>query len=255
MPLVIGFVALIGAALLLTSAVTDASFADVITGKAGQQYRSNTTAAQASTPSSSSGSSVGSAVAAGAAGSPTVVNNSGYTNPLQHVTTWERTDQGVDAQLPIGAPIVAPAEIKIMGVIPNWYDGQPYIWWKILSGPDAGRYQYVAEQITDLAPVGSVLQAGQAIAKYASSGSAIEFGWSTASGETLAMSTTGYTEGYATTAGKDMRDWLNSLGAGAGTGAGLSIGAGADPDDAAAAVAREAEADLHAITTAGYRYR
>lgn len=251
MPLVIGFVALLGAALLLTSAVADASFADVITGKAGQSYRTNAAAAATAGGSSSAG---GAASAPGSSAFPTTVSNSGYTNPLQHVTSWERTDQGVDAVLPVGAPIVAPAKVKIIGVIPNWYAGQPYVWWQILTGPDAGKYQYVAEQITDLAPVGSVLEAGQTIANYASSGTAIEYGWSTASGETLAMATTGYTEGYATAAGKNLRDWLNSLGAGAGTGAGLSIGAGPDIDDAAAAVKHELDADLHAITTPGYRY-
>lgn len=183
---------------------------------------------------------------------PVTINNSGYTNPLQHVTNWERTDQGVDANMPVGAPIVAPGKVQILGVEPDWYNGQPFIYWKLLDGPDAGQVQYVAEQITNLAPVNSVLQAGQPIANYAASGTGIEYGWATASGQTLAMATTGYTEGYATTAGKDMRVWLNSLGAGAGTGAGLSIGAGADPDDAAKAIAAELRAFRNKITTPGY---
>jgi hypothetical protein len=250
-PLVVGFVAALAAVLLLTSGVTDASFADVIKGKAGELFRANQTPGATSSSSSTSTASSGTS---GGGNFPVVVAKSGYTNPLQHVTTWERTDQGVDATMPVGAPIVAPAKVKIMGVIPNWYAGQPYIWWKILTGPDAGKYQYVAEQITNLAPVGTVLQPGQTIATYASSGSAIEYGWSTASGETLAMATTGYTEGYATTAGKNLRQWLNSLGAGAGTGAGLSIGAGPDIDDAAAAVKHEAQALKHAITTPGYEF-
>jgi hypothetical protein len=65
MQLVIGFVALIGAALLLTSAVTDASFADVISGKAGAAFRSNEAA---SSSSSSSSGATGSAAAQGSAG-------------------------------------------------------------------------------------------------------------------------------------------------------------------------------------------
>ncbi|HWD76346.1 MAG TPA: phage tail tip lysozyme [Solirubrobacteraceae bacterium] len=54
MPLVLGFVALLGAALLLTSAVTDASFADVIHGKAGQIYKSPSPSSSSTTPAASS---------------------------------------------------------------------------------------------------------------------------------------------------------------------------------------------------------
>jgi hypothetical protein len=43
MVLVIGFAELLGATLLLVSAVSGASFADVITGKAAQKYRQNAT--------------------------------------------------------------------------------------------------------------------------------------------------------------------------------------------------------------------
>jgi len=50
-PLAIGLIALVGAVLLLGSGITDASFADVLTGKAGQIFREN------QTPATSSGSS------------------------------------------------------------------------------------------------------------------------------------------------------------------------------------------------------
>ena len=50
----------------------------------------------------------------------------------------------------------------------------------------------------------------------ASSGTGIEYGWSTPSGITLAVATTGYEEGQVTPAGRAMRAWLNGLGAGAG---------------------------------------
>jgi hypothetical protein len=141
-----------------------------------------------------------------------------YIDPLQYVDHWERTDQGVDANLPVGAPILAPGLIKILAVIPNWYAGQPLVYFELLDGPDAGKAQYVAEEITDLAPPGSILQRGQVIARYASSGTGIEYGWSTLSGVTLARATTGYEEGQVTPAGQLMRDWLNALGANAGSG-------------------------------------
>jgi len=143
-------------------------------------------------------------------------NGAGYIDPLQYVNHWERTDQGVDATLPVGAPILAPGQVKILGIEPDWYAGQPLIYFELLNGPDAGKVQYVAEEITDLAPAGSILQQGQVIARYAPSGTAIEYGWSTLNGITLARATTGYEEGEITPAGTSMRNWLNSLGANAG---------------------------------------
>lgn len=144
------------------------------------------------------------------------VNNATYIDPLRYVTVWERTDQGVDAQMPVGAPILAPCTVKILAIIPDWYLTQPLVYFELLDGPDAGREQYVAEQITDIAPAGTILQQGQVIARYAPTGTAIEYGWSTLNGITLARATSGYEEGEITPAGRAMRAWLNSLGANAG---------------------------------------
>jgi hypothetical protein len=143
-------------------------------------------------------------------------NGATYIDPLQYVDHWERTDQGVDANLPVGAPILAPGTIKILAIIPDWYAGQPLVYYELLDGPDAGRLQYVAEEITDIARPGLILQKGQVVARYARSGTGIEFGWSTINGVTLAMATSGYEEGQVTPAGRAMRDWLNALGANAG---------------------------------------
>jgi hypothetical protein len=146
------------------------------------------------------------------------VTSATYIDPLRYVTVWERTDQGVDARMPVGAPILAPCAVKILAVIPNWYAGQPLVYFELLAGPDAGKVQYVAEQITQIAPAGSILPAGQAIARFAASGTAIEYGWSTVTGVTLARATTGYEEGQVTPAGRWIRAWLNGLGANAGSG-------------------------------------
>jgi hypothetical protein len=146
------------------------------------------------------------------------VTSARYINPLQFVTAWGRTDQGVDATMPVGAPILAPCRVKILAIEPDWYAGQPLVYFELLDGPDAGKVQYVAEQITDIAPPGAILQQGQAIARYAPSGTAIEYGWSTLNGVTLAKATTGYEEGQVTPAGLSIRAWLNSLGANAGSG-------------------------------------
>lgn len=146
----------------------------------------------------------------------TKTSSASYIDPLQYVTVWERTDQGVDAILPVGAPILAPGTIKILAIEPDWYAGQPLVYFELLNGRDAGSVQYVAEEITDIAPPGSILQQGQVIARYAKTGTAIEYGWSTPSGITLAVATTGYEEGEITPAGRSMRAWLNKLGANAG---------------------------------------
>ena len=143
-------------------------------------------------------------------------DNATSLNPLQYVNHWERTDQGVDANMPVGAPILAPCPVKILAVIPNWYAGQPLIYFELLDGPQAGQVQYVAEEITALAEPGSILAKGQVIARYAASGTGIEYGWSTLNGVTLARVTGGYEEGQVTPAGVYMRDWLNALGANAG---------------------------------------
>jgi hypothetical protein len=139
-----------------------------------------------------------------------------YIDPLRYVSVWERTDQGVDAVMPVGAPILAPSRVKILGMVPDWYAGQPLIYFELLAGPQAGKIQYVAEEITDLARPGTIFQQGQAIARFARSGTGIEYGWSTTNGVTLARATTGAEGGAMTAAGRWMRSWLNSLGAGAG---------------------------------------
>jgi hypothetical protein len=145
------------------------------------------------------------------------VTSATYIDPLRYVSVWERTDQGVDATMPVGAPILAPCKVKVLAIIPGWYAGQPLVYFELLNGPDAGKVQYVAEEITSIVPGGTILQQGQPIARFARVGTGIEYGWSTLNGVTLARATTGYEEGQATPAGQSIRNWLNSLGAHAGS--------------------------------------
>ena len=116
----------------------------------------------------------------------------------------------------VGALILAPCPVKVLASEAGWYAGQPLVYFELLAGLDAGKVQYVAEQITNIAPPGTFLQQGQAIAQYARSGTGIEYGWSTPNGITLARATTGYEEGQITPAGRSIRAWLNALGANAG---------------------------------------
>lgn len=149
---------------------------------------------------------------AGAAGSFPGLATSGLVHGAGTVTPgnlssyfqgWKigRTDQGVDISNSPGAPLPAIGTSKVIGVIPNWFDGEPFVWLQALDGPLKGRYYYYAEQLTNIAPVGSVLQNGATVANYAGSGTGVEAGLATASGSTLARATTGYTEGQVTPAG------------------------------------------------------
>jgi len=123
-----------------------------------------------------------------------------------------RTDMGVDVCLNPGDPIRAIGNGTVVGILRDWYAGQPYIWYQLSGGPHAGEYVYVTEQIDHLARIGQSLQAGDVIARYAKSGSCLETGWSMADGETQAQATTGYKDGQVTAAGVSFARFLLSLG-------------------------------------------
>ena len=119
---------------------------------------------------------------------------------------------GVDFCLTPGEPIRAVGDGVVVRISWDWWEHQPYIWYQLLDGPYAGRYVYVAEQITCLGRVGSQLSAGGPLAYYKKSGTCIETGWSAADGATLAQATTGYQEGQVTLAGVSFAHFLISLG-------------------------------------------
>jgi hypothetical protein len=94
----------------------------------------------------------------------------------------------------------------------DWFEGQPYIWYRLIDGPDTGRYVYVAEEINRLARIGTQLSAGQPVAYFTNSGTCIEMGWGTPGWQTLAQATTGYYEGERTLAGMSFAHFLISRG-------------------------------------------
>jgi murein DD-endopeptidase MepM/ murein hydrolase activator NlpD len=143
----------------------------------------------------------------------TAADYTGYVNPLGgDLYRTARTDMGVDFCLAPGEPIRAIGDGVVIGISPNWFRHQPYIWYQLLDGPYAGRYVYVAEQIRKLARIGTQLTAGQPLAYYKKSGTCIEMGWSAADGATLAQATTGYYEAQITRAGVSFAHFLISLG-------------------------------------------
>jgi hypothetical protein len=148
----------------------------------------------------------------------------GYTNPFEQATgiAWERTDEGVDAAMQPGSPLVAFAPSKVMALVP-FYAGQPAIVLEITAGPLAGAWWYLAEEVIPTVIAGQSVAAGQTIATYAPAGTGIEIGWWTPNGG-YPLAHAVYAEGNATPAGADFRDLLQALGANPGTGAGRSRG-------------------------------
>ncbi len=148
------------------------------------------------------------------------LKGSGYTNPLPGAT-WEGTDQGVDASMRNGAPILALGDSQVTN-IHTFYKGQPIITMRLLNGPDAGRFWYVSEAINSPLRVGQTVRAGQTIGTYNINGTGLELGWAgNAGGATLTQTTAPQQiaarhTAAGTTAGRSFRNFLNGLGAGAG---------------------------------------
>src|SRR5207302_2886613 len=88
----------------------------------------------------------------------------GYVNPFPKDVRLGRTDMGVDANMSPGEAIVAPGRSRVLGIMPNWYSGQPYVGLQLLDGPMKGRNYFLAEQINVGVHPGQVIEAGQPIA-------------------------------------------------------------------------------------------
>jgi hypothetical protein len=151
-----------------------------------------------------------------------------YADPVPG-GTYVRTDQGVDISAPPGTAVDAISNETLVGIIPNWFKGQPLYWFR-QTGTNV--YNYVAEQFRSTLRIGDTVKQGQQIGEVAPSGTGLELGWATASGQTLARATTGYKEGDVTRAGQNYRNLvIRSRGGTAPTYAGTRPGgspAGAD---------------------------
>lgn len=125
-----------------------------------------------------------------------------YVNPVPGQSLG-RTDQGVDIAAPPGTPVYAIADEKLVGVIPDWFRGQPFYYFKELG---SGVINYVAEQFRTNLKVGDTVHAGQQIGSVAPSGTGLELGF--AKNEAAARAghpSPGYTEGTAMPLGRQYR--------------------------------------------------
>ena len=129
----------------------------------------------------------------------------GYTNPFEKATglVWERTDQGVDARMNAGSPLLAFAPSKVQLIVGDFYAGEPAIVFEVMAGPLAGKWWYWSEQIQPTVSQGEAVAAGQVVATYAPAGTGIEIGWWTPNGG-YPLGHPGYAEGLATHSGRGL---------------------------------------------------
>jgi hypothetical protein len=121
---------------------------------------------------------------------PLALASAGYVNPLAGATLKpERIDMGVDYAGSGTLVAIGTARLTYVGTSETGWPGA-FIEYRLLAGPDAGRYVYYAEGVipTPRLHVGQTVAAGQAIATivpYYATG--IELGWGAgASTETYA---------------------------------------------------------------------
>lgn len=126
-----------------------------------------------------------------------------YVEPVPGGTIG-RTDQGVDISAPPGTRVRAITRERLVGIIRNWYNGQPFYWFQQLNsrGRPTGQYNYVAEQFRSRLRIGQTVQAGQTIGTVAPTGTGLELGFATRSGQTLAAAQRGYGGSQSSPAGR-----------------------------------------------------
>lgn len=151
---------------------------------------------------------------------PTVTTSApafSYVNPFRF-GSWSpsRIDEGVDWIPTVTSPVVAIGDgvVTYSSMSSGWPAGG-FITYRLTSGSHAGLYIYVAEHITNLLPVGSVVRAGQQIATALPGYPWTEWGWAAPSGPEPAASAryNGAPDGTATPGGKAFARFLISLGA------------------------------------------
>jgi biotin carboxyl carrier protein len=201
----LAFAELLGGGILITAGISGNTVQDVFAGAVSLK----------SFDTSSADTGGGATPAAGVSAAP-AAGGAGAVNPFALAKDLHigRVDQGVDASMAPGSPILAPLPSRVVRIDPSWYAGQPGIFFQVTQGPYKGRFWYLAEQIDPNVKVGDKVAAGEQVATYAQHGTAIEIGWAANAVETLARATTGYVEGHATHAGSDFQRFLQTLGVG-----------------------------------------
>jgi hypothetical protein len=131
--------------------------------------------------------------------------------------TPSRTDQGVDWNASRPNPVVAIGDgiVTYSKMDGTGWPGGAFIAYGLTSGNHAGLYIFVAESLTDLVPVGTVVKAGQRIATAIPGGPETEWGFAAAPGTSPVPATpyNGEPDGTQTPGGKAFARFLIELGA------------------------------------------
>jgi hypothetical protein len=140
-----------------------------------------------------------------------------YTFPFPS-GSWERTDQGVDFGGAGNIQAVGAGQIVYVGTgakSTGWPGLGTYILEKLAQPYQGHQYVYYAEDINPSVRQGQSVNVGSLIGKATGGSTGVELGFgSSTPNVSYARSTTGYTEGQATTAGSLFRNFLQSLAAG-----------------------------------------
>jgi murein DD-endopeptidase MepM/ murein hydrolase activator NlpD len=148
--------------------------------------------------------------------SPAPLGASGYVNPFRY-GSWSpsRIDEGVDWIPNATSPVVAIGNgvITYSSMNSGWPAGG-FISYRLTNGSHVGDYIYVAEHISDLLPVGTVVSAGQRIATALPGAPWTEWGWASAQGPEPAPSAQygGGLDGAPTPGGNAFARFLIELG-------------------------------------------
>jgi LysM repeat protein len=147
---------------------------------------------------------------------PSAPVTAGYVNPFAG-GNWSpsRIDEGVDWIPNSTSPVVAIGQgVITYSSMDSGWQGGAFISYRLTSGSHAGYYVYVAENLSNLLPAGTVVSAGQQIATAPPGYPWTEWGWASASGPEPAPSAqyNGAPDGTATPGGQAFARFLMSLG-------------------------------------------
>lgn len=132
----------------------------------------------------------------------------GYVYPFSSSATTGRIDQGVDFGGSGTVVALGDAVITKIGA-PGWPGGAGILY-RLLNGPQRGRYVYTYEGVKPSVRVGQRVSAGSPIGTIIpGTSTGIESGWATASGEPVSHAE--YHEGLETRAGKQFAAFLLKL--------------------------------------------
>ena len=159
------------------------------------------------------------------------VGDGGYRNPLRSISALrvERVDQGVDYGG--SGPLYAIGDGVITNTVNSGWPGGAFISYKLLDGPAAGHYVYVAENVVPRVRVGQMVNSNTVIGTLINAYPDMETGWANppglgdaAAGAAGQWTTTAESKSLPTAYGLNFSQLLAALGAPPGISNGAPVG-------------------------------